>query len=435
MRKKIALILAITILSSAFSAFSADAAKVKKIAKIKQTSAKTTCAYIKWSKVSNAKYDVKICSEKKAKRTYKNIKKNKYKITKLQPGKTYAVKVRAKKYGVYGAWSKVYKIFTAPNIHYKWDNGKLKVSWTKMKRASNYNVKLELNYNKQKNKRVTKIKGTSYTFTKKQLPGLSINKVYNIIVLPYSGKTKLYSHKITTRDIEVIGHRGRMDIAPENTLASFKEAHKSNYDSVEADFWETNSGEILISHNNILTACGSKADIRTVTLNNIKRFPIIKGKNIKSYSTQYLPTIDQVVKAVSSYKMKLYLHLKDPNMSDKGLKKIQSSIEKYNMEGKVTVFSSYQSAFERIVKNKVRAGYLKVPKDVTQAKQFIKYAAGKSAKFIIFRFGSYITTDVIKYARSKKIRLGCYNVSDTKTGSTFTNLGGDFLITNNYYFN
>lgn len=435
MRKKIALILAFIISASAFSAFSADARGVKKVKKVKQTFATATSITLKWSKISRAKYEVKICSEKKAKRTYRNIKKNTYKLSKLQAGKTYAVKVRAKRYGVYGAWSKVYKFFTAPNIYYKWDNGKLKVNWTKMKRASSYNVKLELNSNKKKNKRFKNIKGTSCTFTKNQLPGLSINKVYNISVLPYSGKNKLRSNKKLTRDIEVIGHRGRMDIAPENTLASFKEAYKSHYDSFEADFWETYSGEILICHDSILTACGSKADIRTVTHNSIKRYPIKKGKNVKSYSTQYLPTVDQVIRDAASYKMKLYLHLKDPKTSDKGLKKIAAAIKKYKMEGKVTVFSSNKTAFERIVKNKIQSGYLKLPKNVSDAKEILKYAKGKTAKFVIFKFGSYITPDLIKYARSIKIRLGCYNVSDTKTGSIFSNLGGDFLITNNYYFN
>lgn len=436
MKKGIALLLSVIILTSVFSTISISATGVKKIAKVKQTSAKTTSAKIKWSKISGAKYEVKFSNGKGVTRLYKNIADNKYTIPKLNAGKRYAVKVRAKVGSVYGAWSNVYKIVTAPKVAYKWTNGKLKVKWTNAKYATSYNVKLRLDFNKKKFKRVKNLKDNTYTFSTKHLSGLSFNKVYTVFVRPYTNETKLYTGKVTTRDIEITGHRGRMDIAPENTLASFKEAYKSGYDSVEADWWETKSGALLISHDKILTACNSKADIRTLTANDIKKYPIVKGKNIKKYPTQYLPTVEQVIKKISEYKMKLYLHTKDKNTSDKAFKKIAAAIKKYKVEGKVTVFSGDKGAFERIVKSKVRAGFLTLPNNIDEVKASLKYAKEKSAKVVIFRYSKdCINSDIVKLAHSYKLKFGCYNFTEVNKACEYARTKGDFLITNKYYFN
>ena len=294
-------------------------------------------------------------------------------------------------------------------------------------------MRIELNSNKKKYIRIKNITSTSYTISSDNLSGLSLNKVYRIVVLPYKNDEKLFSGSSLTRDIEITGHRGRMDNAPENTKASFEEAYKSGYDSVEADFWETRSGEILICHNQSLTMCDTPASIKDLTASTRKNYPVVKGKNINSYSTQYLPTIAQLIKSVSKWKMKLYLHLKDSKMTDKGLKKIYNTIKKYKMDGKVTVFSSSKSALERIVKAKIRAGFLNIPnskKDITNA---LSYAKKKSAKVVIFKFNKYMSSGLISNAHSKKLKIGCYNVSDVNTASDFSNMGADFLIKNKYF--
>ncbi len=435
MKKKIALILAVLIAASTLSAVSTAATSLKKVAKVKQTASKTDSVSIKWSNIGNVQYEVKLSNGKTAKRTYKNITKNKYKITNLKAGKTYAIKVRARKRGIYGKWSDVYKVITAPKIAYKWTKGKLKVKWSKVKRATSYNLKVELNFNKKKKVRFTKLKTNTRTISKSDLSGLSLNKVYNVIVLPYKNDEKLFSTKITTRDIEVVGHRGRMDIAPQNTYASFKEAYKSGYDSVEGDFWETKSGDLIISHGNILAACGSTADVRTLTAATIKDFPIIKGKNVKKYDTQYLPTVEGLIKKISEYKMRLYLHLKDDATSDNGLKKIHAALQKYKMLGKTTIITSKPNAVERIVKNKMHAGFICLPKNETDVKNAIKFAHSKSAYLVIFKYETCINAGLIKYAHSNKLRMGCYNINDVNTACEFTDMGADFFVTNKYYFN
>lgn len=436
MKRKISVILAIVILAASFNLFSASAVTVKKIAKIKQTASKSDSVSIKWSNISkDVKYDVKISNDKKAKRTYKDITKNSYKITKLKAGKTYALKVRAKKNKEKGEWSDAVKVTTSPKVTYNWEKGKLNASWTKVKGATSYALKVELNFNKNKYVRVKNITTNKYTISNKNLSGLSINKVYNVIVRPYKNGDPLFTGRIQTRDIEITGHRGRMDIAPENTMASFEEAYKAGYDSFEADFWETKTGEIIICHDSILTMCNSSQDIRNLTAATIKNYPIKVGTNIDKYKTQYLPTVDEVVKAVAGWKMKLYLHLKDPNITDNGLKKILTTVRKYGIKDKVTVFSPNKTAFERIVKTGLRPGFLNLPNSASDISKSLTYAGSKKAKVVIFRFTEDMSADLIKFGHSKGLKIGCYNVSNKTRGSIFTNMGPDFLITNKFFFN
>lgn len=436
MKRKLSFILALAVIATIFSVVTASATEVKKIAKIKQKGATPTSVTVKWSKISDkAKYEIKLSNGKNGKRNYNKIKKNQYTIKKLKPGKTYMIKIRAKVNGSYGAWSDVFNIVTAPKIAYKWVGGKLQVNWTKVKAATRYNIKLALDADKKKYARATKLTDTTYTFTRKKLSILSVNRVFDISVRPYKNNTKLYMHKIKTRDIEITGHRGRMDIAPENTLVSFKEAYKANYDAFEADYWETKTGDLIISHDKILKACNSKADVRTLTINNIKKYPIVKGVNVKKYSTQYLPTVEQAIKAAAKYKLKIYLHTKDNATSDKAFKKIASYIKKYKMEGKATVFARDKNTFDRIVKNKVRAGFLTLPNSTEDVKNSLVFAGTHSAKVVIFRYCEYINADLVKLAHKYNLKMGCYNINNRTTASEYSNMKGDFLITNVNYFN
>ncbi len=436
MKKLTALILAALIAVSCLSALSASAVTLKKIAKIKQTASKTDSATVKWSKLSSkdVTYEIKLSNGNSGKRTYSKIKNNTYKIKNLKAGKTYSIKIRAKQNKDKGEWSDVYKITTAPKVYYQWENGNLNISWTKVKGATSYTLKTELDYNKNKYARIKKITSTSYTITSENIAALSVNKVYNIYVRPYIDSAALFTGKATTRDIEVTGHRGRMDIAPENTLVSFEEAYKAGYDSVEADFWETKSGDIIICHDSILSMCKSGDDIRDISAANLKKYPIKIGTNVDKYPTQYLPTLEQVVKAVASRNMLLYLHLKDPKITDNGLKTIRTTIGKYGMANKITVFSQNKEAFERIIKAGIRPGFLNLPNSKSDIEKSINYAGKKKAKVMIFRFSEYMTADLIKSAHSKGIKLGCYNVSDKNRGSIMSNMGADFLITNKFFF-
>ena len=316
------------------------------------------------------------------------------------------------------------------NVHYSWNSKGLKVMWSKSDEATHYNIKLSRYTDTNKKLIVKKVTKDFYTFAYNDFAGLNVNKLYYITVAAYNGAQKLGGMKITTTDIEIVGHRGSMDKAPENTLASLKKSKELGYDSVEADFFGTNSGSLLIFHEEFLRKCSAPdVSVKTLTSATRKNYPITIGSNIDSYKTQYIPSLAQYAKAASENKLRLYLHMKDNNMSDKAIKKIAQTLKTYNMLKKTVVFSSNRDACKRLVDSECVAGYLRSPKSIDDAKDAVKYANQVKANVVILEYNEFLAKSVISLAHKYNIKIGYYHVSDRVTAAKVANRGADFLIT------
>ena len=351
-------------------------------------------------------------------------------------------KARARAYNLadgvksYGKWTEYTYISPAPTVTYKWSEKGLKITWSEAKNASHYNLRVERPNNSNISVKYTGLTAASFTVPFSALPLLNVNKRYKISVAPYKDNIKTNTGTVTTNSIEICGHRGAMDVAPQNTLASFQKAYELGYNSIEADYWETNSGDLLILHDNTLKMCNNPTiDVRTLTKNSLKNYPIKKGPNVKTYDTQYIPTLAQLAKFASQSNLKLYLHTKNSNITDTGLTKVYNTLKKYGMENKTIVFSSNKTACARIAKHKIRAGYLIFPKSKKDIRAGVDYTKSVKAKLLICQYNEFMSSAGVEYAHKKSIKLGCYDVSNQATASKFTNMGADFLITNNDFIN
>lgn len=317
------------------------------------------------------------------------------------------------------------------NVHYSWSSKGLKVMWSKVENATHYNIKLSRFTDTNKNLIIRKITSDSYTIGYNDFSSLNVNKLYYITVAAYKGTKKLGTSKVTTSDIEIVGHRGSMDKAPENTLAGLKKAKELGYDSVEADFFETESGSLLIFHDDYLKRCSAPdVNIRSLTSATRKNYPITTDAHLDGYKTQYIPSLAQYVKAASENKLRLYLHMKDKNnMSDNAIKKIVKTLKQYNMLKKTVVFSSDKNACKRLADSECISGYLRVPKSIDDAKQAVKYAKQVKADVVVMKYNEFLAKSVITLAHKHNIKIGYYRVSDKTTAAKVTNRGADFLIT------
>lgn len=317
------------------------------------------------------------------------------------------------------------------NVQYKWTSKGLKVTWLNVEGATHYNLKISRYTNTSKKLVVKKITTDSYTIGYNDFAGLNVNKLYYITVAAYKNSEKFVVSKITTTDIEIVGHRGCMDKAPENTLAGLKKAKEACYDSIEADFFETDSGSLLVFHDEYLKRCGApEVSVRSITSATRKNYPIVKDKHIEGYKTQYIPSLASYAKAASENKLKLYLHMKDGNkVSDKAIKKIAKTLKKYNMLKKTVIFSSNKDACKRLAESECISGYLRVPKSIDDAKDAVRYAKQANADVVILKYNEFLAKSVITLAHKYNIKIGYYRVSDKTTAAKVTNRGADFLIT------
>jgi hypothetical protein len=104
------------------------------------------------------------------------------------------------------------------------------------------------------------------------------------------------------------------------------------------------------------------------------------------------------------------------------------------MLDKTVVLSSNTDAVKRIVKAKLAACFLYVPTTGDDIKKCIDFSARNKIGMMIFRYNEFLDKNYVDYAHSMTVRVGCYNINSKRTAGEMSNIGCDFLITNNNYF-
>ena len=236
-----------------------------------------------------------------------------------------------------------------------------------------------------------------------------------------------------------IGHRGAMDLAPQNTLASFQAAKNAGYGKFECDVWYTDSGEFIVGHDaNIKSMTGKDLPIWKVSTKNRKKYPIIYGKNVKMYPTQYYPTIQEVLAKAKALNMKPLFHLKkngSHTFTATALKKLNTILTNYKGEKKPIVFTSDKTIVEKMQKYSWKKGFLTSATSGSSLRSAFSYAKNHSCKYVIHPFsGTKPTKADLKNAHSKNLTVMCYQISTNKLAGQALELGEDYLITNNIVF-
>lgn len=86
-----------------------------------------------------------------------------------------------------------------------------------------------------------------------------------------------------------IAHRGFSSEAPENTYASFALAVEGDFYGIECDVWRSKDGVYVVSHDGHLQRmCEVDRNIPEMTYEEIRSYPIVKGKKRTYHPTQYL---------------------------------------------------------------------------------------------------------------------------------------------------
>ena len=103
----------------------------------------------------------------------------------------------------------------------------------------------------------------------------------------------------TTTDIIVIGHRGAMGHALENTIESVKKAINLKVDGIEIDVFKSKTGELIVYHDPSLgRLSNSTAFIEKISLDSIKKVKLIGGLSI--------PTLNEVLDIIPE---KIFLNI------------------------------------------------------------------------------------------------------------------------------
>ena len=110
--------------------------------------------------------------------------------------------------------------------------------------------------------------------------------------------------------MEIWGHRGAYDHAPENTLTGFQLAADMGADGVEFDIQLTRDGEVVVIHDETVDRTSNGTGfVKDFTLAELKKFNFNKKGITEPYFME-IPTLDEVLQLIKPTGLRINIELK-----------------------------------------------------------------------------------------------------------------------------
>jgi len=221
----------------------------------------------------------------------------------------------------------------------------------------------------------------------------------------------------------IFGHRGAVNLAPENTLKSFRKAIELQADFIEFDILETKDGKIVVCHDEeIFRLTGHHGFIRELTLEELKTFDFGEGEKI--------PTFEELIELT---KGKINLN---SEVIVKGIaNKVIDIIKKYDIMDSIMVSSfKHQELLEfQKIDSTIKLAYLEnnnYESSCTWKKkeQWIQFCIDNNF-YAINPFYPLINQQFVDFAHNNNIKVFPYAVESAPAMRKLIKYGVDGIIT------
>ena len=225
----------------------------------------------------------------------------------------------------------------------------------------------------------------------------------------------------SNKDIIVVGHRGAMGHALENTIESVKKAIQLNVDGIEIDVFKSKTGELVVYHDPFLSRLSnSNAFIEQISLDSIKKVELKGGLSI--------PTLKEVIDIIPE-KIFLNIELKGSNTAFKTNKVIIEYLKELNLPPSKFIISSFR--WDELIKfrdlNKdipiaiLVDSLYKIDSAIKLANEINAIALNPNNKFI--------TKKIVNKIQSNNIKVFPYTINSPKNIKRMKLMGVDAIIT------
>lgn len=220
--------------------------------------------------------------------------------------------------------------------------------------------------------------------------------------------------------ITIIGHRGAMGYAPENTLKSFKKAMEYDIDAVELDVYACKSGELVVIHDEkVDRTTNGKGYVIDKTYDEIKTLDA--GQNEK------VPLLSEVLDLIDK-KVKVNIELKGANIAKPVNDLIEDYVKQKEWEYDDFLISSYDHCelkkFNEI-NPKIEIGALVYGIPIG----FAEFAEKLNATYAILAI-EFINQEFVDDAHNRGMKVYVCTVNDLDDIKRMKALGIDGIISN-----
>lgn len=205
-----------------------------------------------------------------------------------------------------------------------------------------------------------------------------------------------------------IAHRGASRIAPENTLAAFKEAIEIGVDAVELDLQGTADEQVVVIHDASLDRTTDQSgQIKETSLETIKQADAGTWFDPK-FAGESVPTLAEALVSIADNAIAL-LEIKDVSIT----KSVVRIVQNMDMVEQSVIISFHSSAIQtvRSLEPRLPTGYIIGSKENIEPIQLCQQLGllGSSLLNVDHRL---VTEDFIYETRRRGITLWCWTVDD-----------------------
>ena len=216
-------------------------------------------------------------------------------------------------------------------------------------------------------------------------------------------------------NIYKIGHRGAMDLEPENTLLSINKAIELKADAVEIDVYRTKDNELVVMHyERVEKTTNGRGLVWDHTLSEIKKLDAGKGEKV--------PTLQEVIDAVGN-RCGILIELKMYGIE----KSVVDHVNRNNIKERVIAISFFHDLMKKVkqLDPEIKTGitFMCVPVHVS------RLAAEAGAEFILPQY-QFLTPDMVKDAHENNLKIFAWHTEDLEEMRALVRLGVDGILTN-----
>jgi len=239
---------------------------------------------------------------------------------------------------------------------------------------------------------------------------------------------ELYAHfrvmlDIVQRDdaVSIVAHRGAAGAAPENTMASIRQALKDGADWVEIDVQESRDGQIVVFHDSdFMKLSGDPLKVWDGDLEDIQQRDI-GSWYAQEFSTERVPTLQQVLEEVRG-RARLMIELKYYGHDQALEQRVIDIVEAANMVDEISIMSLKLEAVQKL--QALRPGW---PVGLLAAS-----AVGDLSKLdvdFLALSARIVTAPLIRRVHNSGKRILVWTVNDAPSMSRWMSMGVDGVIT------
>ena len=228
---------------------------------------------------------------------------------------------------------------------------------------------------------------------------------------------------IQTQDnVEIIAHRGAAGKAPENTLASIRQALEDKTDWVEIDVQESSDGKVVVIHDSdFMKLAGVDMKVWDGTLKQLQEIDIGSWFS-PEFSNERVPTLAKVLEEAKG-RARVMIELKYYGKNQNLEQRVVDLVEQADMVDNVSIMSLKYEGIQKI--QKIRPDWIYG----LLAAKAIGNLAGLDVNFLAVNMGM-ATSGFIRSAHQKGKMVYVWTVDDRVSMSRMMSMCVDGIITN-----